>query len=323
MSKTKRIRVMQHDSEFMNNQTFIQIYNMIKEFTINVFEWINLPDTIDERFLESVLFENGSICVFKDYDVNEIFALQSTNTAPFGIYGDPTKFRIFSRFNGYTRYRNANTAVLVWNNRLRKSTSVIAQLYASRIADSQRTADININAQKTPIVIICKKDQLLTMQNMYDNYEGNRPIIIGDEDILDIDKFKTLETKAPFVANDIMMYKRELLNEYFTLIGINNANVDKKERMITGEVESNNDQIEHAKFNMLNARKDACKKINKMFGLNLDVKFRETETHMLMMANEYAEIKRVNAEGNKFNAEAEDNILTLDDLTKEGGVNIE
>ena len=58
-----------------------------------------------------------------------------------------------------------------------------------------------------------------------------------------------------------------------TYLGINNSNQEKRERLVEDEVSANNDQVNAFRNIALNARKQACEEINKMFGLNVDVEW--------------------------------------------------
>ena len=136
-----------------------------------------------------------------------------------------------------------------------------------------RTIDLNVEAQKTPILITCPENQKLALENVYKKYKGNRPVIYTDSEF-NLDGIKVLKTDAPFVADKLTDYKHDLWNEVMTFLGVNNANQDKRERLVADEVGANDEQIEQARYNMLDARKEACRKINDMFGLNIDVKFR-------------------------------------------------
>jgi hypothetical protein len=147
-------------------------------------------------------------------------------------------------------------------------------MYARRLYEIERTLDVNVKAQKTPVLITCSENQRLTMKNLYMQYDGNEPFIFGDKN-LDLNSIKVLKTDAPFLGDQLNMLKREIFNEALTYLGISNINVQKKERMVTDEVTRNMGSIEAQKYTRLNARKDACKKINKMFGLEIDVEYRE------------------------------------------------
>ena len=162
-------------------------------------------------------------------------------------------------------------------------------MYAIRLAEVQRTIDINMLAQKTPVTIICPENERVAFKNIYKQVTGNKPVIWGTS-ALNMDNYKVLDTKSPYVIDKLTLYKHDLWNEAMTFLGVNNANQDKKERLVESEVGANDEQIEQARFNMLDARKLACKKINEMFGLNIDVKFRNDDVQKAYELNEIYEM---------------------------------
>ena len=164
------------------------------------------------------------------------------------------------------------------NNYQRVPTCSTIELYAKRLAEAQRTADVNINAQKTPILVLTDKNQELSLRNMYAQYEGNSPVIYGDKNLLDVNALKVLKTDAPFIANDIRAYMKEIWNDFLTFLGISNLD-EKRERLITNETDSNNELVNMNMQSYLIPRKQACKEFNDKFGLTgtskaIDVKLR-------------------------------------------------
>lgn len=140
------------------------------------------------------------------------------------------------------------------------------ELFALRLYEAERTADVNIKAQKTPVMILVDDTQRLLMENLYNQYDGNKPFIFGDKKQLNADTLKSIRTDAPFIADKIMQYKKEIWNEALTYLGINNIMVDKKERLITDEANSNNELINLNLQSYLVPRQLACKQFNEKFG---------------------------------------------------------
>lgn len=262
------------DNEFLNAYTTIDYLTRIKEYALNTFKWVNLPKSVDARFIEEQLFEKGKICFFKDKNLG-FLCLPVNEDGILNIYNYFNIRRIYAS-NGFRRTRKISNSVIIYNNYLKTPTFITANLYAIRLSQVQRTIDINLNAQKTPILISCTPQQRLTLKNVYKNYEGNEPVIFADSEF-NVDSIRVLNTKAPYLINDLALYKHDLWNEVFTFLGINNANQDKRERLVASEVDANDEQVEQARFNMLDARLDACKLINDMFGLDISVKFRNDE----------------------------------------------
>lgn len=140
------------------------------------------------------------------------------------------------------------------------------ELFALRLYEAERTADVNIKAQKTPVLLLMDEKQRLTMENIYSQYDGNRPVIFGDKNSLGENVIKAISTQAPFIADKIIDYKKEIWNEALTFLGINNIMVDKKERLITDEANSNNELINLNLQSYLAPRQEACRQFNEKFG---------------------------------------------------------
>lgn len=262
-----------HDALMANGATYVQYYNRLMELSMSMFEWKNLPDTVDERYLELGLFSSGCMVFFKDDVIGEL-ALNMTYQGGFDIYGEPTRRRAYSRYNQFQTTLNKDNSVIIWNNMLRTNSALDVQMFAYRLYNLDRIVDINANAQKTPVLITCDEKQKLTMKNLYMQYEGNYPVIFGDNN-LDIKSLSVLKTDAPFVSDKIYDLKVKIWNEALTYLGISNINTTKKERMITDEVIRNQGGTIASRYSRLESRRRAVKKINKMFGLNITVDYRE------------------------------------------------
>lgn len=262
-----------HDTLMANGATYVQYYNRLMELSMSMFEWKNLPDTVDERYLELGLFSSGCMVFFKDDVIGEL-ALNMTYQGGFDIYGEPTRRRAYSRYNQFQTTLDKDNSVIIWNNMLRTNSALDVQMFAYRLYNLDRIVDINANAQKTPVLITCDEKQKLTMKNLYMQYEGNYPVIFGDSN-LDIKSLNVLKTDAPFVSDKIYDLKVKIWNEALTYLGISNINTTKKERMITDEVIRNQGGTIASRYSRLESRRRAVKKINKMFGLNITVEYRE------------------------------------------------
>ena len=157
--------------------------------------------------------------------------------------------------------------ILVQNNWERTPTAGTMELFAYRLYEAEQTAFTNIKAQKTPIILLVDETQRLMMENLYSQYDGNRPFIFGDKKQINQDTLKAIKTDAPFIADKIIDYKKEIWNEALTFLGINNIMVDKKERLITDEANSNNELINLNLQSYLAPRQEACRQFNEKFGL--------------------------------------------------------
>lgn len=256
----------------LNNDTYIDYLYRLEVLAINMFEWENLPDSVDERFLELSLCEFGYCLYFND-DVMGNLALTCMIGAPLDVYRIPTQRTAYAQ-NGYQAKRTNKDSVLIYNNYLHTPSILTIMLYANRLYEIERTIDINVKAQKTPIVIITDEQQRLTVKNTFRKYNGNEPLIIGSKGF-DLDSIKSLNTGAPYIADSLNLLKKQIWNEALTYFGIENLSTDKRERLVSDEVNLNLGAVQAQRYVMLNARQQAAKQINKMFGTNINVKFRE------------------------------------------------
>ena len=260
------------ESSYMNNRTYMQYYNRLTELSISMFEWKNLPDTIDPRFLELTLFSDGMSVFFRDDDLGDL-ALQCMISGQLDVYRIPIN-RVAYATNGYRHNLDNTNSVIIFNNMLHTNSMLDVEMFSRRLYNLDRAIDVNANAQKTPVLIQCDENQRLTMKNLYEQYDGNQPFIFGDK-ALNTNGLKVLKTDAPYVADRLYELKTQIWNEALTYLGISNTNIMKKERMITDEVQRNQGGVIASRYSRLDSRKQACKKINEMFGLNIDVKYRE------------------------------------------------
>lgn len=260
------------ESAAMNTGTYRQYYNRLVELAISMFEWKNLPDTVDPRFLELCLFTDGQVVFFNDPDLGYL-ALQNACNGGFNVYRIPVKRRAYA-VNGYQKDLSDKDSVIIYNNYLHTNSQLDAAMFARRLSDLDRSIDVNAKAQKTPILIKCDETQRLTMQNLYMQYDGNMPFIFADKS-LNTNQLQAIKTDAPYVADKLYQLKTQIWNEALTYLGISNINVQKKERLITDEVTRNQGGTIASRYSRLNARRDACKQINDMFGLDVWCDYRE------------------------------------------------
>lgn len=269
------------DAEFKNVEAEGDYFERLKKVSISMFDWVNLPESMDERFLELCLFYYGQAALLKD----EKYGFINTKAASNGymnIYGLPTAINCYS-FEYHADRRTyqdgginsgaANPdeqAILVMNTAERISTASTISLYAKRLAEADRSAEVNIRLQKFPIVMNVDEKQRLAALNMFRQYDGNEPLLFGDKNQMLSESLKAVQTGIPYVADKIMAYKKEIWNEYLTFLGINNLEVSKKERLVASEATTNNEVINLNLMSFLVPRQKAAKQFNELFGLTGD-----------------------------------------------------
>ena len=261
------------ESLLMNNQTYMQYLYRLTELAISIFEWKNLPETVDARYLELHLFEQGCMVYFKD-DVIGDLCLDCIANGRLDVYGNPILRRAYSGYNNYNKLLKDTNSVIIWNNYLHTNSVLDVKMFAKKLYNLDRIIDVNANAQKTPVLLQGTEKQRLTLLNLYKQYDGNEPFIFGDKN-LDLNCLKALSTQAPYVGDKIYQLKTQIWNEALTYLGISNINIQKKERLISDEVTRNQGGTIASRYSRLESRRQAAEKINKMFGTNIEVNYRE------------------------------------------------
>lgn len=270
MGRRKRDREFWESAD-LNVASYIQYYDRLTELSISMFEWRNLPDTVDPRFLELTLFANGMAVFFKNED--DYMALQCAISGPLDVYRVPVRRRAYA-VNGFNKELTNKDSVIIYNNMLRKNSMLDVRMFARELYDLDRAISVNAKAQKTPVLIRCDENEALSMKNLYMDYDGNIPVIYGNK-ALNPNAITVLKTDAPYVADKLYTLKTQKWNEALTYLGISNVNITKRERLITDEVTRNQGGTIASRYSRLESRRNACKQINKMFGLDIQCDYRE------------------------------------------------
>lgn len=255
-------------------------FNRLVELCVSMFKWENLPDTIDERYLELCLL-TGNCLFFRD-EVLGYLALKSANAGELNVYHIPTQREVIAP-NGYNAHRTINDSVIIYNNYTHSSPLPIIRTYAKRLMQITLAIDVNTNAQKTPILILCDEKSKLTMLNLYKQYEGNEPVIYGKKN-LDLEGVQCIKTDAPYVGDKLNELKREIWNEALQYLGLLSVSTVQRERQNQLESSQNSSAAITARYSKLLARRQACNEINKMFGLDVKCDYNHDIDYVALQA---------------------------------------
>ena len=225
ITKPKDIRFL--NSAFLNSATYNDYMERFEKICLSMFEWVNLPESMNARYLEFCLYYEGQAGLLYDEEYGFINTKVASN-GYLNIYGLPSQLNCYSY--QYQKSRNLYTGldgtkdkdvVLVMNNWQRIPTVSTIELFCQRLAEAEMTASVNIKAQKTPVLIVVDENQRLMMENLYSQYDGNRPFIFGDKNQLSENAIKCISTGADFIADKVMDYKKQIWNEALQFLGIN------------------------------------------------------------------------------------------------------
>ena len=279
------------DYQYINDDTYYDYLERLKKIAISMFEWVNLPESCDPRYLELCLYYLGQAALLKNDD-GIFINTKACSAGKINIYELPTEINCYSveysvhkkmydgfKFNDINKIDPMDYCVYILNNQNMQATAPTLELFAYRLYLAQRTADTNISVNKMPFIVAVNENQRLTMENLINQVDENRPAVFGTKELASTIKedIRVLPTNPPFIADKLNDYKKEIWNEALTFLGINNLN-EKKERLITDETNSNNELINLNLQSYLAPRKEACKQFNQLFGFEgdkaIDVKVR-------------------------------------------------
>lgn len=242
---------------------------VLSEMSINRFTWHNLPNSISERYIEKVLFAQGLVVWFPFAKTGNYLCLRGAPAGDINMYDDPLEFivtgntvvnkRVFVRDKG---------CVPIWTNYMRMPDVEIVRLYAMKLAQLDRSIEIVSASMRTSRIVVAKEDQILTYQNIVRQIdEGTKTIFVKDS--VDVDKISVHNMDTdPRILSSLISTKKETWNECLTLLGVdNNAGEDKKERLVSDEVDANSDQVLVHRATSLKARQAACDEINRKYRL--------------------------------------------------------
>lgn len=274
MNRPKKQTAQFYDSLFdaLSYQSFYR--DRLTDIALSCVKWKNLPEEIDPRFLEWCLFYDGMAIFFKEDITEKFVCIQVIPSGQFNMYRIP-KERTAYAVNGYQNSDlNENNSVIIYNNLLRKPSVQDIEIYAKKLTNIDLTLNVNVNAQKTPIAIICDETQRLTFQQLYQNYAGNMPFIFGDKG-LNLDNVKSINTNADYKGEELNKLKTDIWNEALTYLGVSNVQYQKKERINTEEINRSMGGAFASRRSRIKARQNAVEEINKMFGLSIEVDFED------------------------------------------------
>lgn len=291
----------------INDKTFQYYLDNYKMLAISLFQWNNLNDICGygaNTFIETALYEMGKGCFVKDTELGYMVL----NANPNGYYNTnnvPTS--IMATSVGYNKEYNIDDIVYIKNNEIEKPTFSMLELFAYRLYEIDRTIDVNMFTQKYPAIIEGDSKSILTLKNIMMKYSGNIPLLYGRKNFNINNKLNSIKFDAPYLIDKLDLHKQRVINESLTILGINNSNTDKKERLITNEVDSNNQLISYYLNCFYKCRKQACDMINEKFLKNSDKKLSISLNKDVLDLLKFTENDIINNEEVKNNGEIHNN----------------
>lgn len=249
-----------------------------KNIAINIFEWkrkngepiSTISDGLTSQIIEEELFDYGKALFLKD--LNGHLCLPAVPVNKLNVYWRPQNYRAIGF--GYTKQTDLDHAVLIKNNSLMNPTADIILYYVRKLANIEMTKDLRIDTHKTPIALDCTEDTLLTAKNMFKKVKANEPVIFKNKSRADAEVgISAVDMGVEFINDKLEDEYHNYEARILTILGLDNYVEDKKERVQSAEVESQQEYIISSFRASLRERQEACERINKMFGLDLVVDY--------------------------------------------------
>ena len=247
----------------------IRLTKHYQMLALNRYRWENLPKGIESRYIEQMLYDNGECAMFDHPDLG-LCVLRSSSRENLNIYGEPTKLTL----SGFNEHRTVmmDECVRIMNNDLALPTLPNIVYYARRMAEIDDIIMQNLRQQRVPYLFATDENNAFSMKSLYDRIYQGEPAIFIDKEMLkgEPENIMVIPTTSPYLVDKLQIQKQEMERELLTFLGINNT-LEKKERLIVDETNSNNQFIKMASDIGFKQRQLACEQINEMFGLNVRV----------------------------------------------------
>lgn len=246
----------------------------ILELMMNRFQWEGFPPEINVRWLELSIAEFGLAVFFQDRRLDRFFAMRGSPTGQLNLVGDPVQYIVYGNGAYPPQTLGIKDCVPIWGNYTRIPDTDIIQIYAKKFANIDRTIEINAQNARRGKVMKMNENSQLSFANIDKQINDGAPTIKITDALSINDMYDVIDFGInPATITELSILRGRLWNELLTLLGINNANQDKKERLVAAEVSGNDDSITSLRAIHLNARRAACDQINDMYGLDVSVDY--------------------------------------------------
>lgn len=250
-------------------------FRRLAQIAIDNIEWEGAPDETESKHFEIPLFNTGAAVFFYDPSIGYC-VLPAAMEGDLDVYWEPTRWSVIGGA-GLTKQLDATNSVLIRNNLFGAPTITDVEFFARKITNIERTISTQLELMKMPFLVKTTDKTLLSYKNILERKrEGDLAIFVSPK--VSGDDFQVFGTPTPFVLDRLYDYRNEIEAEFMGMLGYNNNPAEKKERLLVDEVTANDEFTEQGYAGMmLQCRRDACKKINKLFGLNMDCVLKRTK----------------------------------------------
>lgn len=263
-----------------NTGLFEYYGNYLFKKVLSVIDFDGLPETWESNYFKYILFGEGFITVFK-HDQFGVIPQNCTVSDNFTIFYQP-KFCIIANpvLKGSLTLEIGKDCELVRLQPDYRSVIDLVSFYADMLAVASETAAVNLLNSKVSFIFFAKNKAVAeTYKRLYDEISSGKPFAVIDKDLINEDgshdwDFFQQSVGQNYIVAEVLDDMKTIEDQFNTKIGIPNANTQKRERLISSEVEANDIDTRSLIDVWLDTLNRDLKKVNEHYGLNITAKYR-------------------------------------------------
>lgn len=299
MPKLKYREIVNDEAKGYNARRFYE--NKYFGLFLNAYKFDNLTKN-QQRYLLKKLWQNGTICAFvlegtkSEASLKDLLSNKTKSTLEMGEE-NPNGLLVLvpyaiNQYNiedepsvvNYVNVRGAGfiptglmkvnkDCVIGWAHTSHSPVRSLVMYYIDRIVDVEKTINMNLFVHKLPRLVVCSPEDRSRVEDLMEAIErGETKIFLDVADWTAIKNVLESGSNTSYIIDKLYQYKQNLENELLSFLGINNIAIEKKERLITDEANSNNQLINDSSDCFLDCLKDFCEEVTNILNYPLSVK---------------------------------------------------
>ena len=274
------------------NTALVEYYTRyLFQKVISVFEFEGLPEEWADNYFKYVLFGYGVIAVI--YTDKYGVICQDCGLSGFDVFYQPTRCIIANpHLPGLKEFKIHENCEIIKLQPDYGSVMDLVTTYADLMALALETTGANLLNSKLSYVFFAEnKTAAESFKKLYDRVASGEPMAVIDKNLLMEDgtpawQMFTQNVGQNYITDRLLNDMKTLEDQFNTVIGVPNANTQKRERMITDEVNANNVDTQCRVNLWLETMNKDIMQVNKMFGTDIKVKYRYDDITKVVEVNE-------------------------------------
>ena len=274
------------------NTALVEYYTRyLFQKVISVFEFEGLPEEWADNYFKYVLFGYGVIAVI--YTDKYGVICQDCGLSGYDVFYQPTRCIIANpHLPGLKEFKIHENCEIIKLQPDYGSVMDLVTTYADLMALALETTGANLLNSKLSYVFFAEnKTAAESFKKLYDRVASGEPMAVIDKNLLLEDgtpawQIFTQNVGQNYITDRLLNDMKTLEDQFNTVIGVPNANTQKRERMITDEVNANNVDTQCRVNLWLETMNKDISQVNKMFGTDIKVKYRYDDITKVVEVNE-------------------------------------